>query len=517
MTFGMVNDQMAFAATTTFTNDIFGFADDSTETRTITVAADVDTTITDVNVKVDFEKEENNNCANPLDDGDAYAEEINMKLASPLGTTVNLVFDVDSPGMATYDSTTGSGRVVVTFDDSATALVGATNNGIPETGTFRPVEALSAFNDEDPLGDWIFTFGDVAGGDYLCFYQVDLEFTTPLSLASVENGGSGGSTFEYLTAPTFGLDHSTFKPIVDGGFAFNGESMDITDNHWMPFEEQKVKIGDMNSFSAKVYADRQLQVQEFLFGLPQVGEGHKAELGIEVFYDYNGDIKLVKVVQKTDVIDVNTLAVAHEKSKCQAGDVQERCDTTYLSMRFLEPLRDSIFAIKAIDYQKRVQITYLNDGFDISGDSLNPMKTKLIPGTEKYEGLIEITQTAKYSDIWVANDDREFEMNKYGTVTHTNPSYESDIDDGPIRDRMHSEFPKYKQEQIIKAQMILNLLCEHCIDESFGESDNVFAYDYTRYDNRDDRNQPILLSEELKAKQILDKMWEQRYPAMVFD
>ena len=46
-------------------------------------------------------------------------------------------------------------------------------------------------------------------------------------------------------------------------------------------------------------------------------------------------------------------------------------------------------AIKAMDFNLRDQTTYLNDGFDISGDSLNPMNTMMIPSTVKYEGLIQ--------------------------------------------------------------------------------------------------------------------------------
>ena len=65
---------------------------------------------------------------------------------------------------------------------------------------------------------------------------------------------------------------------------------------------------------------------------------------------------------------------------------------------------DNVMAIKAMDFKLRDQTTYLNDGFDISGDSLNPMATEMIPSPLKGEGLIKVTQNAKYSDYWSTDD-----------------------------------------------------------------------------------------------------------------
>ncbi len=68
------------------------------------------------------------------------------------------------------------------------------------------------------------------------------------------------------------------------------------------------------------------------------------------------------------------LVATHEKTKCIATDIEANCNATNISMIFLEPLQDKVMAIKAIDYKKRYHITYLNEGLDISGDSLNPME-----------------------------------------------------------------------------------------------------------------------------------------------
>jgi hypothetical protein len=359
----------------------------------------------------------------------------------------------------------------------------------------------------------MFISGDGGGGE-IAEYTLEVTFDLFSSPVTSSSSGGGGSDNRHMTRPTFGLDHNTFQQIVKGGFSFNGIPQDISDNFWTPFEEQDVKIGEINTFSAKVYADKKLKVQEFLFGIPIVGDAHKAELGIEVFYDSNGDMEEVKVIQKTDVID-EFIQVITSKSKCLLDDVEEKCVTTMLSIKFLEPLQDKVMAIKAIDFKGRSHITYLNEGFDISGNSLNPMTTMMILGTEKYEGTLEVTQTAKYSDIWTSADGRMFEINDYGSSKQINQSFERHIDTGVMRDRLHSGFLTYQQEQIIKAETVLEQLCEFCNDESYGEINETFAYDFPFPEkNNIDAD---LAFEELKAKKTLDTIWKQIYPGMVFD
>ncbi|MCE2505971.1 MAG: hypothetical protein J4F36_05795 [Nitrosopumilaceae archaeon] len=195
-------------------------------------------------------------------------------------------------------------------------------------------------------GDFIFDFDGTDGGgtafDNPTAITVDSDdriivADNGLDLVQIFEGfatsGSGGnSDASHKARPTFGLDPNTFKQLIEGGFSFNGVSHDITDNFWTPFPEQEVKVGTMNSFTSKVFAGKQLRVQEFLFGIPDVGDAHKAELGIEVHYDFAGNITAIKVVQETNVIDVDSVTVETINSKCLSSDEDERCITTHLSM-----------------------------------------------------------------------------------------------------------------------------------------------------------------------------------------
>jgi hypothetical protein len=315
---------------------------------------------------------------------------------------------------------------------------------------------------------------------------------------------SGGGDNQWDTRPTFGVSHETRQGlIVENGFSFNGEYFTVTDNHHTDFAEQSVEIGTANSFTATVYADKQLKVQEFLFGIPNVGESHLAELGIEVWYDRDGIIEEIVVDQDTAVIDEGTISVSHQKTNCIAGETQPRCDTTTVSMTFLEPLIDKVMAIKAIDYANRDHKTYLNDGFDISGDSLNPMATQMIPANVKNQGLMEVTQLAKYSPYWQSADGRMFEMNSFGSFKEINQTFERFQDSGNAFTRVHSGFGgilDYEQNRATQVFDSTKLISE--LPDSFGHHFEI--------DNRinDQLIQDMIEQQEI-AKKVLEEMDKQ--------
>ena len=320
-----------------------------------------------------------------------------------------------------------------------------------------------------------------------------------LSIASTGGGN------EWNTRPTFGLNHESLEDmIVDNGFTFNGNAFTLTDNHHTPFDQQTIEIGSVNSFTATVYADKDLKVQEFLFGVPTVGMGHLAETRVEVWFDQTGQIKNTVVVQDTEVIDRTSLIITHQKSKCQETDVEEKCDTTIMSAAFLEPLQNSVMAIKAIDFKLRDQTTYLNDGFDISGDSLNPMPTMMIPSPTKGEGLIKVTQNEKYSDYWTTQDGRLFEKNESDSFKQLNITFERFQDSGTAYTRQHSEFGKVIAYEQKKAVEIFDST------EFISELPETFAYNFPESDERitDEMIQEMIIQEHI-AQKVLDEMNKQ--------
>jgi hypothetical protein len=278
----------------------------------------------------------------------------------------------------------------------------------------------------------------------------------------------------HLTRPTFGLSHQTNEIIVENGFSFNGQSFDINDNHHTAFAEQTIEIGKVNSFEAITFSPENLRVQEFLFGIPNKGEAHLAELAIEVWFNFDGEIKTVKTIQDSKIIDSGNISVIHEKAKCRASDFEKKCDTTKVSIIFLEPLKDKVMAIKAIDYKNRYQTTYLNEGFGIKGASLNLMSTVMIPSPAKFEGLISVTQIEKYNSYWVAQDGRLFERNDFGSFKQINHKFERFQDNGEPLTRHHSGFGgvlKYENERALNVFNATSLLSQ--VPDSFSHDISV--------------------------------------------
>jgi len=318
---------------------------------------------------------------------------------------------------------------------------------------------------------------------------------------SIQVNEDKGGDNAWDTRPTFGISHETREDLlVQNGFMFNNEVFTVSDNHHTSFIKKSINIGQMNSFAAKVYADKGLQVQEFLFGVPNVGDGHLAEMRVEVWYNFNREIEEVKVKQNSRVIDPTTLSVSHQKSRCLPSDTKEKCDTTLLSMTFLEPLKDNVMAIKAIDFKNRDQTTYLNDGFVVIGTSLNPMKTEMIPSNIKSEGLVKVTQLEKYSPYWITDDGRIFEKNSFGSFTQINQKFERFQDKGEPRTRLHSGFGGIIEKEKIKAVEIFDSR------GIISELPPSFAYEFPETVKRiDEKTRQEMLIQEQIAKKILDR------------
>jgi len=332
----------------------------------------------------------------------------------------------------------------------------------------------------------------------------------------LSDGGSNSN--KHKTRPTFGINHQTFTQQVEGGFSFNGIPHDITDNFHTPFAEQEVKVGQTNSFTTKVFADKKLQVVEFLFGIPVIGMAHNAELGIEIHYNYDGDIEKVIVVQKSKIIDVDSVKVSTSESKCSTDDKIPRCVTTHLSMKFLEPLQHKIMAIKAIDYKKRVQTTYLNEGFDITGNPLTPPQTDYMPSGR--DGLVQMVRFDKFENLWTISDEIDVEKfgnlwvspnaiiytrNDVGSWFRLSPQNTVEQNDsaGNVMTRLHSEFSTYKAYQADEAQITLDELCMHCKDTPFDKIPTPFE---SKLD--DPKIQSLLVFENKRAHEYLDKSYE---------
>ena len=380
------------------------------------------------------------------------------------------------------------------FDDTFSGSESGTTISIEE-GFFSVDEILDSDYDQFRSGECLGTAD--AGQTLICVL-------TNNDKESDDDKNKGENRWD--KRPTFGINHETRdapQVLVENGFSFNGESINIIDNDHTPLEQKTIEIGKVNTFAATVYADGGLKVQEFLFSIPEIHRGDLAEMRVEIWFGSKGEIEDVVVVQEDHVIDISNVSIIHHKTKCVHTDNEEKCDRTTMKTIFLEELKHEIMAIKAIDFNRRDHTTYLNEGFEISGKSLNPMKTKMIPSNVKNEGLLKVTQTEKYDDYWVSDDGRLFEMNSFGSFKQINQSFERFQDEGEPLTRLHSGFGGKIADEEHRAREIFDS------SKIISEVPGTFAYKIGIGERITEDLEQEMIIEEQKAKEFLDKKYLQ--------
>jgi subtilisin-like proprotein convertase family protein len=90
---------------------------------------------------------------------------------SHAGTSVRLANRLGGSGGADFSGTV--------FDDSAADSINAGYVYAPYEGTFRPDQALSAFNDMDAFGLWTLTVSDMEAGDAGTINRFGITATVP--------------------------------------------------------------------------------------------------------------------------------------------------------------------------------------------------------------------------------------------------------------------------------------------------------------------------------------------------
>lgn len=137
-------------------------------------------TITDVNVRLNLTH--------------TYDGDLEAWLISPTGTRVQLFNRVGGSG----DNFTGT-----VLDDEAATAIGS--GAAPFSGSYRPVQALSAFDGENLAGTWTLELIDHAGGDTGRLTSWSLEITA--SERSTTTNASGQFTFSNLASGNYIVRH----------------------------------------------------------------------------------------------------------------------------------------------------------------------------------------------------------------------------------------------------------------------------------------------------------------------
>lgn len=297
-------------------------------------------------------------------------------------------------------------------------------------------------------------FGALVGSDIWIAGKGSAKVVVFSTLSSSSSSSvGGGSEHQWKTKPTFGKSHLTHKQIVDDGFQFNGIPFQITDNFHTDFLKQEIKIGSINTFSAKSYGQYDVRLVQFYIGVPEIGKAYQSEIVIEVWLNSDLNIEYIQINQDENIIDKNSVLAIASKEKCNTSELE--CTSVTISARFLESPFNEVMAIEAIDTKRRTQTTYLNEGVSVIGDSLNPPKKDLMPNGKN--GLIEMTLIDKFNNLWHSNDGIKYTRNDVGSWFRLSPIIIEDNDpDWTVMTRYHDNFDELIQYEIERAIQVFD-------------------------------------------------------------
>lgn len=351
-------------------------------------------------------------------------------------------------------------------------------------------------------------FGVVVDGNYWWAGQGSVKAViTPIPSSSGTTGGSNELT-EHLKRPTIGMQHTpegqSDIQLVDYGFTFdescNGKQYQITNNWYTPFEKVIVETGKQYCSKIKVYtdADSTLHMVELAL-VPSVGERHNAETAISIYFDHLMNNIFINIRQNENIIDEDKLTVSYKPTECtknQQNKVMYGYMNNYEKLCYEVTINNILFrekpffekvAITVIDSEGRPNTTYLNEGFDIIGKSLNPQKTDLMASSKKGVGLEKMVLIDKFTNTWINVNGDLYTRNNHGTwILLLAKEVQKQCDDLEMKvlERNNCNFDQMKAVEIYKAVTYLKEKHPHLFDTPFDKIDNVYTIEYPTLDKR---------------------------------
>jgi subtilisin-like proprotein convertase family protein len=167
----------------------------------------------------------------------SFVGDLVITLTSPHGTTITL---------RNSDANAGRNFCQTTLDDSAaTSIQAAPSTSEPFTGTFKPAQALSTFNGEDPNGNWTLRIADVGPADTgslrafsLVLTPFQCDFHLPPRVSDFTGDGQA--------------DFSIFRPSEGNWITLNADNS-VTTRQWGTSTDKPVP-GDYDADGKTDYA-----------------------------------------------------------------------------------------------------------------------------------------------------------------------------------------------------------------------------------------------------------------------
>ncbi len=401
----------------------------------------------------------------------------------------------------------GKGSIQASFDDPddlTTAEV---------TATYNSLSALLDLSDDGAGG---------RGGGGLVKPGLVIDFVAIL----LEGGGDGDST-----PPTIGLDKNQ-KRIVDKGFSFNGNSVDV-EQFYTPYPLITTEVGKLNIIKLKIYENSDLDNIAHVGVSYGLGKGeHFNEGRATIEYDRTFDgIESVTLFDPKHVLGSVNVTTATTNCSVLSNDM---CLEVTFDHIFRESLDYNMVATNIWDFKRNGWQNYFNHGIEIVGASINPL--------EEYSGIHEghiyhLTSIDKntaiddygyswtFDKIWnrdyikIEKSDHDIlSPEKIRAIEHLGYDY-SDAEKIFGFDRFDHRFNDDKNQQMLIANDIVHALCSECQNEPYEKLDNIFSYSFTSKTNK--LEDPLIIKqmaiEEQKAKNYLVTFFKQIYPSKVND
>ncbi len=242
----------------------------------------------------------------------------------------------------------------------------------------------------------------------------------PPSDTTLKNSNDDDDDFK--TRPTFGISGQTFTQIVDCGYSMDGVCTDVTEYH-VDYNRKIIQTGTAHDFALKAYAQNGMKSFVIGFGVNEVGapaSESEASITVNLGRDYTLDstyvIDSVEYDNDENVIGENaTFAVSGVSCGGGSGDNNDNSNSiiqkdqiqcTQLlidGVLFREAMYDEPFMIEAVDAKRKVITHYMNEGLQVTGESINEPPTHKFSSKKTSQSdavILELVRTDKLGNIW---------------------------------------------------------------------------------------------------------------------
>jgi len=215
------------------------------------------------------------------------------------------------------------------------------------------------------------------------------------------------------TPPTLGLDAFDRERIVDNGFSYNGNSVQVEKWH-TPFPLITTQVGQLNTVEIIVYENQgihNMEVVQFGLGATKIGQPlNDLEVLIEVWLDtFSSDheigIEKIIIKDRDNLIETFTVFAVVDIVQCADNSYNEVCLKVTLEYSYRETTINNIMVVNVADISRNSQNFFFNDGVQVVGVSLNEPPTYVIQNkqtSQQTEDLtLTLTRTDKINHIWV--------------------------------------------------------------------------------------------------------------------